>query len=237
MALKLGIRPGDYIDLAGKLGHGWQVVGVYYDYGNPYNQVLLSHRNWLYAFAGSGSVALGTVLNEGVNPVGLKRRMESVFRIDSERIFDNSHIHKQAMRVFDRTFSIADTLGNITLVIAVFGIFFATIAGEVSRQKHISLLRCLGMSGKELVIMGSLQLFVFGAISILIAMPLGLALARLVVDIIIKQSFGWTLELQLIPSEYLHTALLAMLSLVVAGALPVLRMVRGTAMKSLRSSL
>ncbi len=237
MALKLDIRPGDYVDLAEGLGQGWQVVGVYYDYGNPYNQVLLSHRNWLYAFAGGGSVALGAVLNDGVSPMGLKRRMESVFRIDSERIFDNSHIHKQAMRVFDRTFSIADTLGNITLVIAVFGIFFATIAGEVSRQKHISVLRCLGMSGRELVLMGSLQLFVFGAVSILIAMPLGIALANLVVDIIIKQSFGWTLELQFIPSAYLQTGLLAMMSLVVAGAIPVLRMIRGTAMKSLRESL
>ncbi|KHD26863.1 ABC transporter permease [Vibrio caribbeanicus] len=237
MALKMDIRPGDYVDLAEGLGQGWQVVGVYYDYGNPYNQVLLSHRNWLYAFAGGGSVALGAVLNDGVNPMGLKRRMESVFRIDSERIFDNSHIHKQAMRVFDRTFSIADTLGNITLVIAVFGIFFATIAGEVSRQKHISVLRCLGMSGRELVLMGSLQLFVFGAVSILIAMPLGIALANLVVDIIIKQSFGWTLELQFIPSAYLQTGMLAMMSLVVAGAIPVLRMIRGTAMKSLRESL
>ncbi|MEH0760002.1 ABC transporter permease [Vibrio sp. 16] len=237
MALKLDIRPGDYVDLAEGLGQGWQVVGVYYDYGNPYNQVLLSHRNWLYAFAGGGSVALGAVLNDGVNPMGLKRRMESVFRIDSERIFDNSHIHKQAMRVFDRTFSIADTLGNITLVIAVFGIFFATIAGEVSRQKHISVLRCLGMSGRELVLMGSLQLFVFGAVSILIAMPLGIALANLVVDIIIKQSFGWTLELQFIPSAYLQTGMLAMMSLVVAGAIPVLRMIRGSAMKSLRESL
>ena len=139
--------------------------------------------------------------------------------------------------MFDRTFSIADTLGNITLVIAVFGIFFATVAGEISRQKHISLLRCVGMSGKELILMGSLQLFVFGAISILIALPLGLALARLVVDIIIKQSFGWTLELQVIPFEYFQTIALAMGSLMLAGAIPVYRMVRNTPMKSLRDSL
>ncbi|MDA0116628.1 MULTISPECIES: ABC transporter permease [Vibrio] len=237
MALKLGIRPGDYIDLSGKLGQNWQVVGVYYDYGNPYNQVLLSHRNWLYAFAGGGSVALGAVLKDGVNSVGLKRRMESVFRLSSERVFDNSHIHKQAMRVFDRTFSIADTLGNITLIIAVFGIFFATVAGEVSRQRHVSLLRCLGMSGKELVVMGGLQLFVFGAVSILIALPLGLALANLVVDIVIRQSFGWTLELQIIPDAYLNTFLMAMGSLMMAGALPVLRMIRNTPMKSLRDAL
>lgn len=236
MALKLGIRPGDDISVP-ELGSGWQVVGVYYDYGNPYNQIMLSHRNWLYAYAGSGNVALGAVIDEGINPIGLKRRLESVFRIDSERIFDNNHIHQQALRVFDRTFSIADTLGNITLVIAVFGIFFATVAGEISRQKHISLLRCVGMSGKELILMGSLQLFVFGAISILIAIPLGLVLARLVVDIIIKQSFGWTLELQLIPFEYLQTITLAMISLMLAGAIPVYRMVRNTPMKSLRDSL
>ncbi|WP_162046242.1 ABC transporter permease [Vibrio taketomensis] len=237
MALKQGIRPGDYINLHGKAGQGWQVVGVYYDYGNPYNQVLMSHRNWLYSFAGSGSVALGAVLQDGATPDNLKQRMESVFRLSAERIFDNGSIHKQAMYVFDRTFSIADTLGSITLVIAVFGIFFSTVAGEVARQRHISLLRCFGMSGKELIIMGSMQLFVFGAIAIIIAMPLGLALANLVVDIVIKQSFGWTLELQFIPSEYLNTIALAMLSLVIAGAMPVLRLVRNTPMKSLRDAL
>ncbi|WP_260258310.1 ABC transporter permease [Vibrio intestinalis] len=237
MAIKLNIRPGDYINLYGKLGDGWQVVGVYYDYGNPYNQVLLSHRNWLYAYAGNGNVALGAVLNDGVPSVGLKRRMESVFRLSSDRIYDNSSIHKQAMRVFDRTFSIADTLGNITLVIAIFGIFFSTVAGEVSRQRHVSLLRCFGLSGRELIVMGSLQLFVFGAISIIVAMPLGLMLAHLVVDIIIKQSFGWTLQIQFIPQEYLHTVALAMMSLMVAGAIPVIRMVRNTPMKSLRDAL
>ncbi|WP_367986610.1 ABC transporter permease [Vibrio sp. NTOU-M3] len=237
MAIKLDIRPGDYIDLGEQLGGGWQVVGVYYDYGNPYHQVLLSHRNWLYSLAGSGSVALGAVLKDGVNPDGLKRRLESVFRIDSDRVFDNSHIHKQAMRVFDRTFSIADTLGNITLVIAVFGIFFATLAGEVSRQRHIALLRCLGMSGRELLLMGGLQLFVFGAIAVVIAMPLGLLLAQLVVDIVIKQSFGWTLQLQFIPHQYLQSIILAMVALMIAGAIPVTRLIKNTPMKLLRDAL
>ncbi|WP_391087126.1 FtsX-like permease family protein [Vibrio sp. NH-UV-68] len=237
MALKMDIRPGDIINLNGELGDGWLVSGVYYDYGNRYNQILLSHRNWLYAFGGTGSIALGVVLDPKAETKALQHRLENLFRIDSQRIFDTGYIHDQAMRVFDRTFSIADSLGNITLVIAVFGIFFATVAGEISRQRHISLLRCLGMSGRELIVMGSLQLFVFGAISILIAMPLGLALASLVVDIIIKHSFGWTIELQFIPQEYFYSVTLAMGSLMLAGAIPVLRMVRNTPMKSLRDSL
>ncbi|MCK6265811.1 ABC transporter permease [Vibrio sp. ZSDE26] len=237
MSLKLGIRPGDFINLSAKLGQRWQVVGVYYDYGNPYNQVLLSHRNWLNSFAGKGSVALGIELKPDVNPTGLKHRLDSVFRLTSDRVFDNSDIHNQAMKVFDRTFAIADTLGNITLLIAVCGIFFATLAGEVSRQRHISLLRCFGISGKELVIISGLQLFAFCLIAILIALPLGLALASIVVDVVIKQSFGWTLELRFVPVEYLKTVLWVMGSLMLAGALPVLRSIKNTPMKSLRDAL
>ncbi len=237
MSLKLNIRPGDIIDLQAPLGDGWQVAGVYYDYGNPYNQVLLSHRNWLYAFAGSGNVGLGVVLADNVNGEGLKSRLENVFRLPQDRVFDNNSIYNQAMRVFDHTFAIAGTLGNITLIISVFGLFFATLAGELSRQRHFSLLRCMGVSGKELVLLGGLQLIAFGAISAMIAVPLGLALAHLIVDIIIRQSFGWTLELQVIPWEYAKTIAWSMLAIMFAGALPVIRMIKSTPMKSLRDAL
>ncbi|WP_165311569.1 FtsX-like permease family protein [Vibrio ziniensis] len=237
MAIKLNLKPGDKVDLSEPLGLDWQVVGIYYDYGNPYNQILMSHANWLNAFAGTGDVALAVVLNKDADGEKLTKRLNSVFHLDAERVYDNSTIHRQAMRVFDRTFVIADTLGNITLLIAVCGIFFATLAGELSRQKHTALLRCLGVSGKELVALGALQLFVFGLISMLIAMPLGLALAKLVIDVVIRQSFGWSMELQLMPMAYLKTAILSMLTLIIAGALPIIRLVRKAPMKSLRDAL
>ncbi|EDP60272.1 ABC transporter permease [Vibrio sp. AND4] len=237
MALKLDIRPGDNIDLEPPLDGGWQVVGVYYDYGNPYNQIMMSHRNWLNAFAGSGNVGLGVLVKDKIDDEGLKRRLENVFRLPQERIFDSNNIYDQAMRVFDRTFAIAGRLGNITLIIAVFGLFFATLAGEFSRQRHFSLLRCMGVSGKELVMLGGLQLFAFGMISAIIAVPLGLALANLIVDVVIKQSFGWSLELQVIPWEYTKTIAWAMLAIMIAGALPVFRMIKSTPIKSLRDAL
>ncbi|MGF1747981.1 ABC transporter permease [Vibrio cionasavignyae] len=237
MALKQGLRPGDYLNLGKPLGRNWQVIGVYYDYGNPYHQVLMSQNRWLAHFSGSGDVALGAVLNDKEQSILVQRRLQSTFRLNSERIYDNTTIHKEAMQTFDRTFSIADTLGNITLVIAVFGIFFSTIAGEVSRQRHTSLLRCFGISGRELVLMGGLQLLVFGLISAAIAMPLGVALAQLIVDIVIKQSFGWSLQLQIVPWQYLTSCLWSMLALVIAGAIPVLRLIRNSPIHSLRDAL
>jgi putative ABC transport system permease protein len=197
----------------------------------------MSHERWLATFAGTGDVALGAVLKDKEQSLMVQRKLQSTFRLNGERIYDNSSIHERAMNTFDRTFSIADTLGNITLVIAVFGIFFSTIAGEISRQRNTSLMRCLGISGTELVISGSLQLFVFGLISAIIAMPLGLTLAQLMVDVVIKQSFGWTLELHVVPWLYFKTCLWSMLALMLAGAIPVLRMLRNTPIHSLRDAL
>lgn len=237
MALKLGIRPGDRIDFPLPMGSDWAVLGVYYDYGNPYHQVMMSHQNWMNSFLGSGNVALAVVLKEGLTGESVQKRLNDIFRLDADRIVDNTNIHRHAMRVFDRTFSIAGTLGNITLFIAVCGIFFSTLAGETTRLRHISLLRCLGVSGKELVLMGGIQLFVFGAISLLIALPLGLTLAKLVIDIVMKHSFGWTIQLQLVPGEYVYTVVWSMLALFLAGAIPVIRLVRNSPMKSLREAL
>lgn len=246
MALKDGIRPGDYITL-GSATHTtlaqprpadkWQVVGVYYDYGNPYRQVLLSHNNWMELFDGKGNVGLGVVLKPDAGHDTLTDKLQASFRMSTERIFNNKDIHSQAMRVFDRTFVIADTLGNLTLIIAVCGIFFATIAGEISKQRNIALLRCFGMSGKELVFLSCLQLFVFGVISALVAMPLGLALAQIMVEVVLKESFGWTMHLYVIPWKYFNTFMWAMIALVIAGAIPVVGMVKRTPMKSLRDAL
>lgn len=237
MSIKLNLRPGDFVDLGDPLGDNWQVTGVYYDYGNPYHQVLLSDTQWLKHLAGSGDVVLGALVRDKSDAEYIERQVQGIFNLGTDRVFDSTSIHSQAMSTFDRTFAIADTLGHITLVIAVFGIFFSTVAGEVTRQRHTSLLRCLGISSKELVLIGGLQLFVFGMISAIIAMPLGVALAQLTVDIVIKQSFGWSMELQIIPWRYLATCFWSLLALILAGALPVLKMVRNPPIKTLRDAL
>ncbi|AUI85843.1 ABC transporter permease [Vibrio azureus] len=237
MALRHDISPGDAIALYPTLDKKWEVAGIYYDYGNPYDQVLMSHRNWLNEFAGTGNIGLGVLLKESTSGEGLQERLTQLFRLPQDEIIDNKSIYNQAMRVFDNTFSIAGTLGNITLIIAVFGLFFATLAGESSRQRHFALLRCMGVSGKELVLLGGVQLFVLGALSAIVAIPLGLALAHLIVDMVMKQSFGWSLELHTIPWKYMQTIAWAMFSIMLAGALPVFRMIKRTPMKSLRDAL
>ena len=237
MALKENLHPGDHIILPEPLGHNWQVLGIYYDYGNPYKQVIISEHMWSKIFPEGGNVALGVVLNPKVNTLDFTKRIEQRFSLSTDRIYNNTMMHNQAMMVFDQTFKVADTLGKLTLFIAIFGLFFSTVAGEISRQRQVALLRCFGISGKELVLLGALQLLVIGLFTAFIALPLGIILAQLMVDVVLKSAFGWTMQLQILPWQYLSTFSWSLLTLFIAGAWPVWLMLKTTPMKLLRGSL
>lgn len=237
MALKNKIRIGQKIPLPAPLGPDWLVTGVYYDYGNPYDQVLVSHTSWKATLKTNGSIALGIDLYDKSERGELVEKLVQKYRLPAERIVENEILHARAMALFDRTFGIADSLGHITLVIAVFGIFLSTLAGEISRQRNTILMRCFGISTAELLTIGGLQLLMFGLISTLIALPLGLALANNVVELILKFAFGWTMQVHVIPWEYAKTIAVTMLALVVAGIFPIWQVIIRSPMKSLRDAL
>ncbi len=239
MALKLNIQPGDQVSLPPPMGKGWYVAGIYYDYGNPFYQVLISEFAWQKIFAAHGDIILNVLTKTSDLDAEnrLKQRLLNTFYLDSERVFNHRTVHQAVMRTFDRTFSIADKLSKITLLIAVIGIFFATFSGELARRKHLTLMRYLGVSGKELIMIGSLQLSTFGIISLLIAIPLGISLSVLVMDMVIRQTFGWSVQLYFTYSGYLSTALWSIAALVMAGAIPVVKLTLRSPIQSFRDSL
>jgi len=119
---------------------------------------------------------------------------------------------------------------------AVQNLVFSTLATELSRQRQYSLLRCLGLSGRELIALGGGQLVILGVASAVIAIPLGLLLAGMLIHVVLKASFGWTMTMSFFPLTYATTIGLSMLALMVAGAWPVYRMMKRTAAVSLRDA-
>lgn len=236
LALKNGWYPGDIIDLPAPMLKNWLITGVYYDYGNPYGQVLISQPTWQALWPQDGQVGLAIHINDNTDSTNLMARMGERFRLQPERISNNANLLSQAMRVFDRTFIVTETLGKLTLFIAVCGLFVATIAGEVSRQRQFALLRCMGMTGRELAALGGGQLLIIGLLSALMALPLGLVLAQLLIDVVLKYSFGWTMPISFFPSQYLVSLGTALFVLLCAGAWPVWRLVKRSAILSLREA-
>lgn len=227
MAAKLNVGIGDYIDLQGLLGNQGLIVGVYQNYSDPYNQITMSTLNWKKMFALQGETSLGILLKNAQDKAETQtiiiNKAINKFNLNQSSIMTKEEIKEHADHLFDKIFGIANALGDITLIIAVFGIFFATLSGELSRKHYMSLLKAVGVIRAELIFSACLQLILFGLVSILIAVPLGVVIAQLILTIINK-SFGWVVELNMMSMEYINSAFIILTALAIAGTLPLIRL-------------
>nr|WP_086937976.1 ABC transporter permease [Thaumasiovibrio occultus] len=228
---------GDVVTLPVPLDKEWQIAGIYYDYGNPYGQVLLPHDSWREYFGNTGQMSIAVTLKPGSNIPAVMNEVQQAFGLSDEDIINQASLLAEAKDVFNSTFKVTDSLGMLTLFIAVTGLFFATTAGELSRAKQFSLLRCMGMTGKELVMLGGGQLLVIGLLNAVIALPLGLGLAHLLIDRVLLESFGWSMDLLLFPQQYMAVIGVSIVALLLAGGWPVVRLVRRSAIRSFREAI
>jgi putative ABC transport system permease protein len=138
------------------------------------------------------------------------------------------------MAIFDRTFAITRVLRLLALLVAFLGIVSALLALQLERAKEMATLRAIGLTPREVFAEVLLETGLLGAISGLLALPLGALLASLLVHVINKRSFGWSLELAIAPESLLAALALAIGAALVSGLYPAWRMARAAPARALR---
>jgi len=105
---------------------------------------------------------------------------------------------------------------------------------QLEKEKEIGILRALGLTGRQLWRLVMLETGIMGLVAGLLAMPTGYALALILIYIINKRSFGWTLQLLLTPEAFLQALLIAMTAALLAGIYPARKMGRMAAAAAIR---
>jgi putative ABC transport system permease protein len=91
------------------------------------------------------------------------------------------------------------------------------------RTRELGTLRANGMTRRQLFRLTLLETGLMGGIAGLMSLPVGTALAWVLVYIINVRSFGWSLHLQLRPEFYTQAVAVALLAALLAGIYPALR--------------
>jgi putative ABC transport system permease protein len=79
-----------------------------------------------------------------------------------------------------------------------------------------------------------MQTGVMGFVAGLLSIPLGLALAYVLIFVINKRSFGWTLQLEVAPGILIQALLLGIVAALLAGAYPSWKMAQSNPANALR---
>lgn len=236
MANRLDLTVGDEVTLQTDRGlHAFPIVGVAVDFdvnnvGFIYDAV---YRRWWDDQAIS---ALALFVAPGVDLDQKVEEIRSAFAGQMELLVrSNRNMRQSALEVFDRTFAITVALQLLATIVAFIGILSTLMSLQLERSREIGVLRSTGMTRRQLWRLSLLETGLLGACAGLIAMPMGVLLAVILIYIINLRSFGWTLAMQLQPSHFLQALLVALGAALLAGLYPAWRMGQMQPASALRS--
>ncbi len=138
------------------------------------------------------------------------------------------------LEVFDRTFAITGALQLLATVVAFIGVLSALLSLQLEKQRQLGILRAVGLTVHQAWALVLLETGLIGASAGLLAMPSGLALAAILVYIINRRAFGWTLLLQLEPAPFVEALAVAIAAALLAGVYPAYRIGKALAAEALR---
>jgi putative ABC transport system permease protein len=146
----------------------------------------------------------------------------------------NRGLRDATLEVFDRTFVITGVLRTLTLIVAFIGVLSSLMALQLERGRELGVLRATGMTPGQLRVLVSSQTGLMGLAAGLLAAPLSLGLAWMLIHVVNRRSFGWTLDLRADWASLGTAVLVAVTAALLAGVWPAARMARTPPAAALR---
>jgi len=214
-ANKHHIAPGGVLTLAlGGKSVALRVVDVYYDYSNERGFVIMDRSTLLKYLPDPEPTNVAVYLEPGVSIEDARRSVQAALEGRKVVVFLNRNLREQAIRVFDRTFAITYALEAVAVFVAVMGVGGALVALVIDRRREFGLLKFLGAADSQLRRIILFEAGMLGLLANLAGLILGFFLSLLLIFVINRQSFGWTIQF-----HWPVTVLLSALSVVYAATL------------------
>jgi putative ABC transport system permease protein len=194
-ANKHRVQRGDtiHLTLAGKDAQ-FRVLDVYYDYSNERGYIIMDRGTLLKYLPDPAPSNMAVYLAPGVS---LEAGREAVERAAGSRmvmVLSNRSLRDEAIAIFDRTFAITYALEAVAVFVAVMGVAGALLALVIDRRREFGLLRFLGAATQQVRRMILFEAGLLGLAREYRGLILGFFLSLLLIFVINKQSFGWTIQ-------------------------------------------
>jgi putative ABC transport system permease protein len=235
-AHKHNISAGDTIAFTTSKGtQDIEVSGIYYDYSSDSGKIIMPQSMYIEYWNDSTVASIGLYLE---NDDDKETVMNMVRTVVSGRpgitITDSLSIRNAALDVFDQTFLITRVLEFLAIIVAFIGILSALMAYQLEKIKEIGILRATGVTPRQIWGMTSLQTGLMGAISGILAIPLGIVMSVILIQVINIRSFGWSIFMSISAGTIIEALAIAITAALLASVYPAWKMSRISPAEALR---
>jgi len=228
LAETFGYREGDTLLLPTPSGpKPLKVAGVFYDYRTDGASVWMDLRQFRRFWPDTHLNAVRLYLKDPGKvkefQAKLKERYGSRYQLVA---LSHAELRAGILKIFDDTFALTYALEGVAVLVAMFGIITTFLVLIMDRQRELALLQALGASRRQILNMVLVESGLASLLSFFLGALAGSLLSLLMILVINKQAFGWTIRLFFIPGIYLKALLLVVALGLAAGAYPAWRAVQ-----------
>jgi putative ABC transport system permease protein len=200
------------------------VLAVFYDYASDQGTVFIDNDLYQDLWADPSVSAVGLFVAPGQSTEAVIGEIQATYAGRQDLLIQsNEALRRGSLEIFDRTFAITSALRLLAIIVAFIGVLSALMSLQLERARELGTLRATGMTRQQLWAMTLLQTGLMGLVAGLLALPVGYALAWILVYVINVRSFGWTLQMELQPEYFLQALAVAVIAALLAGIYPSLR--------------
>jgi putative ABC transport system permease protein len=157
---------------------------------------------------------------------GLAAELRDTFALPTDYVINQATVKDFSLRIFERTFAVTAALNVLTLGVAFLAILASLLTLSAIRLPQLAPAWAMGLTQSRLALLDILRSMALAFFTMLAAVPVGLALAWLLLAVINVEAFGWRLPMHVFPLDWLRLLLLALASAGIAALIPALRLAR-----------
>jgi putative ABC transport system permease protein len=216
------LRVGDDVTIDGQ---SLQIAGIYGDYGNPIGQAIIAEPLFQTIFPDTTAMQFGLRLPQE-NVAGLVADLQTDLEFSPDALIDQAAIKAISLGIFDRTFTVTAALNVLTLAVAGFAILMSLLTLTAMRVPQLAPAWAMGFTRARLGRLELLRTVMLAVLTGALALPLGLALAWVLLAVVNVAAFGWRLPMYLFPWDYARLGMFAVIAAGLAALWPALRLAR-----------
>ena len=199
------------------------IAGVVGDYGNPKGQIIITERIFKDLYPNLYASNFGVRTKDVAQ---LRSQIINTLGIKNNAIINQVGIKALSLEVFERTFVVTSALNVLTLGVAGFAILMSLLTLADLRVPQLAPVWALGLTRRRLAWLELLRAVLLAGIVFVCAIPMGLALAWILLTIINVEAFGWQLPMYLFPLKYVELGGYALIAAFLAAMWPAVRLMR-----------
>ncbi|MGA2429347.1 MAG: FtsX-like permease family protein [Candidatus Acidiferrum sp.] len=220
-ANKHHVQRGDSITLSlGNAKAAFRIADVFYDYSSERGGILMDRDTALHYLPDPAPSNVAIYVKPDASLETVRAEIERAAAGHRVLIFSNRDLRREALRIFDRTFAITYALEAVAVLVAVMGVVGALLALVIDRRRELGLLRFLGAASGQVRKLIVIEAGLLGLLATFAGVALGFALSLILVFVINKQSFGWTIRFHWPVAVLLGALTVVYAATVLAGLYP-----------------